>query len=106
MEGNWAIHDQNLQQSKPWFSKPGYSAYITPCTWTAWKFGGEEIARWATAALEVPYTEEVGQSTVSALLQIASINSLQAYIPLNLWSLLRKHHLSHLNAWEDHWGLG
>ena len=48
------------------------------------------VTRWAEAALAVPYTEEVGQSVVDALLQIASNNSLQPYIPVTIWAWLKK----------------
>ena len=48
------------------------------------------VTRWAAAALAVPYTEEVGQSVVDALLQIAYINHLQPFIPVNIWAWLKK----------------
>jgi len=48
------------------------------------------ITRWAEAALAVPYTWEVGRSVVDALLQIASNNSLQPYIPVTIWAWLKR----------------
>ena len=48
------------------------------------------VARWAAAALAVPYTEEAGRSVVDALLQIASIDSLIPYIPIDLWAWLKE----------------
>ena len=48
------------------------------------------IPRWAAAALAVPYTEEVGQSVVNALLRIAYWPHLQPYIPVNIWAWLKK----------------
>lgn len=47
-------------------------------------------ARWAAAALAIPYTEEVGQSVVDALLQIAYIDFLRPHIPLEIWRWLKK----------------
>ena len=48
------------------------------------------IARWAAAASAVPYTEEVGQSVVDALLQIVSVTSLRPHIPADLWTWLKR----------------
>ena len=48
------------------------------------------VTRWAEAALAVQYTEEVGRSVVDTLLQIASNNSLQPYIPATVWAWLKK----------------
>ena len=49
------------------------------------------VTRWADASLAVPYyTEEVGRSVVDTLLQIASNNSLQPYIPASVWAWLKK----------------
>ena len=56
--------------------------------------GGDRKAllqRCAAAAFEVSYTEEeVGQSVVDTLLQIASEAELLPHIPTNVWSLLTK----------------
>ena len=51
---------------------------------------GGMVTRWAAAVLAVPYTEEVGQSVVDALLQIASFDSLQPHIPVDVWALLKE----------------
>jgi len=51
---------------------------------------GSMVTRWATAVLAIPFTEEVEQSIVDTLLQIASNNSLQSYIPTDVWALLKK----------------
>ena len=48
------------------------------------------VQQWAVAASAVAYTEEVGQSVVNALLQIASMDELVPYIPVDLWSWLAK----------------
>jgi len=57
-----------------------------------WRYGPgtNTVTRWAEAALAVPYTEEVGQSVVDALLQIASYTFLQPYIPVDIWAWLKK----------------
>jgi hypothetical protein len=48
------------------------------------------VTRWAATVSTVPYTEEVGQAVVDALLQIASIPSIQRHIPVDIWSRLNK----------------
>ena len=48
------------------------------------------VQRWVTAASATTYTEEVGQSVVDMLLQIACQDDLVSYIPINLWSWLTK----------------
>jgi len=53
-------------------------------------FGGDTVTWWAAAVVAVPYTEEVGQSVVDTLLQIASVNELRPYIPVDIWSWLKK----------------
>lgn len=58
--------------------------------WSSWKKGENEVARWATAVLNVPYTKEVGQSVVDATLQIASHNFLRPHIPIKVWALFKK----------------
>ena len=48
------------------------------------------VTWWAAAALAVPYTEEVGESVVDTLLQIASEDLLRPYIPTDIWAWLKK----------------
>lgn len=48
------------------------------------------ISRWAEATMAVPYTEEVGQSVVDALLQISFLDILQPHIPIEIWGMLKK----------------
>jgi len=57
-----------------------------------WGLGSDTstVTRWAEAVLAVPYTEEVGQSVVDALLQIAPDDDLRPYIPVDVWALLKK----------------
>ena len=43
------------------------------------------VTWWAAAALTLPYTEEVGQSVVDVMLQIASWRSLRPHIPIDIW---------------------
>ena len=57
------------------------SAYLSEC----------DAIKWAAAASAVPYTEEVGWDIASALLQISKHDSLRLHIPLNIWTLLKKH---------------
>jgi hypothetical protein len=48
------------------------------------------IQLWAVAASAIPYTLEIGQSVVDALLHIASQNSLRPHIPVSMWSWLNR----------------
>lgn len=48
------------------------------------------VTRWAAATSAIPYTEEVGQSVVDTLFQIAYIDFLRPHIPLNIWELLKR----------------
>ena len=48
------------------------------------------VAGWAAAVSAVPYTEEVGQSVVDVLFQIASVDSLRPRIPVGIWMWLKK----------------
>jgi len=48
------------------------------------------VARWAAAALEIPYTEEVGRNVVDTLLHVASVDSLRQQIPVGIWAWLNK----------------
>ena len=52
--------------------------------------GKQAVIRWAAAISAVPYTEEVGQSVVDALLQIAALDSLRPHIPMESWVFLKK----------------
>jgi len=58
--------------------------------WGTWGFSKNTVTWWAAAALATPYTEEVGQSVVDTLLQIASNNSLTLHVPVNIWAFLKK----------------
>ena len=51
---------------------------------------GNMVARWATAASAVPYTEDVGQSVVDTLLHIASVDFLRPHILVGIWTWLKK----------------
>lgn len=48
------------------------------------------VTRWAEATLAISYTEEVGQSVVVALFQIASIHLLRPHIPVSMWGWLKR----------------
>ena len=58
-----------------------------------WRFtahGQNEVVKWAAAASVVPCTEEVSQSVVDTLLQIASIDHLRPHIPIETWVWIKK----------------
>ena len=48
------------------------------------------VARWAAAASATPYTEEVGQSVVDAILHIAYIGLLRPHIPIEIWGWMKR----------------
>ena len=51
---------------------------------------GDLVQQWAAVTSMVPYTEEVAQSVVDTLLQIAFERELLPHIPVNTWSWLKK----------------
>ena len=72
-------------------ASPGTIVLVSPhVPWRILTDGEGLVQRWAVAASAVAYTEEVGQSVVDALLQIASVDELVQYIPADLWSWLAK----------------
>ena len=65
-------------------------ALVSPyLPWTDEFFDLNMVERWAAAASAVEFTEEVGQSLVDALLQIASNDSLRPRILDHTWGLLK-----------------
>ena len=73
---------------------PFLNSYImlaSPCIpWRSELVDEYAVTRWAAATSAVSYTEEICQSVVSALLQIASTDSLRPYIPIDVWMWLEK----------------
>lgn len=59
----------------PWGRFPNSQRFIQP---------------WAAAASAIPYTLEIGQSVVDALLHIASQDSLRPHIPVGMWTWLNR----------------
>ena len=59
-------------------------------TWDDMLDGPKAVVRWAAAVSVVPYTEEVGQSVVDALLQISSVDSLRPHVPIDIWEWLKR----------------
>lgn len=55
-----------------------------------WLDNENRAARWLSAVSTVQYTEEIGQSVVDALLQIAHIDHLRPRIPIDVWAWLKK----------------
>ena len=58
--------------------------------WDLLKDRGELVQLWAAATSAIPYTDEVGQSVVDVLLQIAAVDELVPHIPVDIWSWLAK----------------
>ena len=50
----------------------------------------DTITRWGAAVSAIPYTEEVGQCVVDALLRIAHVDSLRSGIPPHVWTWLKE----------------
>ena len=48
------------------------------------------VTRWAVAALALPFTEEVCQSVVGVMLQIAASEFLRPHVPIDIWVWLKK----------------
>jgi len=58
--------------------------------WGSLEDGGDLVQQWAAVTSAVPYTEELAQSIVDTLLQIAYYNQLLPHIPTNIWLWLNK----------------
>lgn len=66
-------------------------ALISP--YVPWEYklnNSTAVFRWAEAAEAIPYTEEIGRSTIDTLLQIAAVDLLRPHIPIELWTWLKK----------------
>ena len=64
--------------------------FLSPYAYWGVESDPNSVTRWAAAALAAPYADEVGQSVVDTLLQVASHGRLQPYIPIEIWALLKK----------------
>ena len=65
--------------------------FASPCAdWIGGPYTERAVTRWAAAVSETPYSVEVGQSVVDALLQIAYNDSLRPYIPIDIWGWLKR----------------
>ena len=58
--------------------------------WEHWGDNKNRVARWISAVTTVQYTEEIGQSVVDALLQIAALGKLRPHITTDVWAWLKK----------------
>ena len=80
------LFDEASPSSLNWI-KTLVSPYVLLETWSLNK---HMVTQWTAAALEIQYSEEVGQSVVTVLLQLASIDSPQPDIPISIWEFLKK----------------
>lgn len=48
------------------------------------------VSRWATAASEIPYTNEVGRSVIETLSHILGDKLIRAYIPIEMWEWMKR----------------
>ena len=63
------------------------SPYIS---WDHWLGTQNAVARWAMAASLAPYSEEVSQSVVDALLWVSGDETLRLHIPVDMWARLKR----------------
>ena len=56
--------------------------------WRQLTNGERVVELWAAATSAVPYTDDIGQSVVDTLLQIACLGRLSPHVPVGMWSLL------------------
>ena len=62
-----------------------------PCVrWDDGTYSEKAAARWVSAVLATPYSEEVGQSVVDALFQIVHNGSPRPHIPIGVWAWLKR----------------
>ena len=64
-----------------------FSPYVP---WSSIPDDKDMVSRWAAAASEAPHTEDIDQSVVDALMQIASLSHLRPHIPRDAWALLNR----------------
>ena len=81
-----------MQDASTFLSRVGPHAIILISPYISWDYwiGGDVVKQWVVATFAVPYTEEVAQSVVVTLLQIAFWPMLSLYIPADVWSWLSK----------------
>ena len=72
--------------------------------WQKFRNGEHLVRLWAVAASAVPCGDDVCQSVVDTLLQIASLDPLSSHIPVDMWSWLNKRPSLHPVCWGRHWG--
>ena len=73
-------------------------------SWGQLTDGRDLIERWATTVSALPYTEEIARGVVDTLLQIASEEELEPYIPVGLWSWLTRQPSLPPICWGRHVG--
>ena len=73
--------------------------------WYSSRVDKDTVARWAAMTSAIPYTEEVGQSVVDALLQIASVGSLRPHIPIGIWAWLKRRPSPYPECWGRRIGI-
>ena len=79
-----------FDRSNPSCWNPANTLVLCDYDWINGGYGWDSVAVWAAQVLITPYSEEVGQRVVDALLQIVSNNSLQQHIPIDVWAWLKR----------------
>jgi hypothetical protein len=65
--------------------------FVAPYSrWNQGSYTQNTVAKWAAAALAIPYSEEVGRSVVDVLLRIAYSERLRPHIPIEIWAWLKR----------------
>ena len=79
-----------FDRSNPSCWNPANTLVLCDYDWINGGYGWDSVAVWAAQVLITPYSEEVGQRVVDALLQIVSNGSLQQHIPIDVWAWLKR----------------
>ena len=79
-----------FDESSPPFLNQAITLASPYTDWTYGPHSKSAVARWATAVLATPYSEEVGQRVVDTLLQIARSEVLRPHIPINIWAWMKR----------------
>lgn len=93
-----------LDEESPISSKRAAILALPHMPWRKLTNAGSLVRQWELAASAVPYADDIGQSVVDTLLQIASLDSISPHISVTMWSWLNKRPSLHPISWGRHHG--